>query len=365
MSAPIILMSFNRPAYLKRVLESLASQHDGLKGREVHLFQDGAVNRYSGLRYADDTAISDCILSFRALFSHGHVHASPDNIGICENFQRAETFAFRELDAPVAYFFEDDLVLGRWYVETLDRIWDLVKDRPMIGYFAAYGRHEAPTDEQMRFGGRMVELPQNWGFGLSRRHWEDMQPLLKPYFDNVVGRDYRQRNDTEITMLYIREGFYQYESSQDGAKWWATLRLGRWNAMTAACQARYIGEVGTHSNEQTFKSSNYHLTNFRDERLDGIEIPDDFTIRNAVETRRASQRLLAGLVAKHYSDFWQLRDEVRRNDADLKRTGAVITDLKRTVDELRSEVAGLPGLRIRRAALSIRRRIAKLRHRIF
>jgi hypothetical protein len=357
MRAPIILMSFNRPAYLKRVLESLAGQHDGLKGREVHLFQDGAVNRYSGVRYADDAAISDCVLLFRAMFPHGHVHASPDNIGICENFRQAETFAFQELDAPVGYFFEDDLVLGRWYVETLDRIWDQVKDRPLIGYFAAYGRHETPTDEQMRFGGRMVELPQNWGFGLSRRHWEDMQPLLKPYFDSVVGQDYRQRNNTEIAMLYVKGGYYQDESSQDGAKWWATIRLGRWNAMTAACQARYIGEVGTHSTEQTFRSLNYHLSNFRDERLDRIEVPDDFTIRNAVETRRASQRLLAGLVMKHYSGLRQLQDALRRNDA-------AIADLMRTVDGLRSEIEGLPGLRIWRAALSIRRRIAKLRHRI-
>ena len=90
MGAPIILLAFNRPGYFKPVLESLAGQHDGLKGREVHLFQDGAINRYSGVRHADDTAVYDCVPMFRATFPHGHIHVSAENIGVCENFQRAE-----------------------------------------------------------------------------------------------------------------------------------------------------------------------------------------------------------------------------------------------------------------------------------
>ena len=50
MRAPIIIMSFNRPQFLGPDLGSLKGQRpDTLEGREIHLFQDGAVNRYSRL----------------------------------------------------------------------------------------------------------------------------------------------------------------------------------------------------------------------------------------------------------------------------------------------------------------------------
>ncbi|HEU4825046.1 MAG TPA: hypothetical protein VFS85_01120, partial [Dongiaceae bacterium] len=95
-------------------------QRPGIDPDRIHLFQDGAVNRYSGVRYADDSAIEACVRLFREVFPRGHVHASVPNIGTCENFLRAERFAFVTLKAPVAYFFEDDLVLSPHYVSALD-----------------------------------------------------------------------------------------------------------------------------------------------------------------------------------------------------------------------------------------------------
>ena len=84
-------MSFNRAQFLSPVLASLKAQSPpGVAGREMHLFQDGAVNRYSRLRYATDDEINECVALFEQEIPDGVVHASRDNIGICENFRRAE-----------------------------------------------------------------------------------------------------------------------------------------------------------------------------------------------------------------------------------------------------------------------------------
>jgi hypothetical protein len=60
------------------------------------------------------------------------------NIGICENFLRAEQFAFMTLKAPVAYFFEVDLVLSPHYLSALDVLRRALCGR-RVGYFSACG----------------------------------------------------------------------------------------------------------------------------------------------------------------------------------------------------------------------------------
>lgn len=48
---PVVVMAFNRPDYLRETLASIAAQPCVAEGRrEVHLFQDGAVNFHSGIR---------------------------------------------------------------------------------------------------------------------------------------------------------------------------------------------------------------------------------------------------------------------------------------------------------------------------
>src|SRR5690349_4100200 len=118
---PIVIMAFNRPKYLRRVLVSLRQQRGvDLTNRQVLLFQDGAINPFSGRRGASDDEVKESVAVFRELFPTSEVHASPVNLGIALNFDRAEQKVFHEFGAPIAYFFEDDLELGPYYVKSLD-----------------------------------------------------------------------------------------------------------------------------------------------------------------------------------------------------------------------------------------------------
>ncbi len=56
---PIAVMSFNRPDYLRQVLESLAAQKGAdIEAREVFLFQDGWRNPHSGRVCAEASDIA-------------------------------------------------------------------------------------------------------------------------------------------------------------------------------------------------------------------------------------------------------------------------------------------------------------------
>ncbi|MND76512.1 hypothetical protein D3C80_681600 [compost metagenome] len=292
-SAPIVIIGFNRAEYLERVLHSLATQEVNVSDRGVYFFQDGAVNAYSGIRYADDNDLASCRDLFLKYFPSGIIHASEKNIGICENFDRAESFVFNELKVEVAYFFEDDMLLSPFYVEALDRVWVAVSQSDRIGYFAAYGDHQATKSEQENRIRDLIKLEHHWGFGLTRRHWLEMKERLSGYYDIVVGKDYRQRDQAAIRKWQISLGYAHDAISQDGAKALATNLLGRTRVMTFACWAKYIGEVGSHWNEKTYRDQGFADTNVMDHIPDGFELPSEEALDGFIQDER-----------KHFRSVW-------------------------------------------------------------
>jgi len=257
---PVIVLAFNRPHYLQPTLESLRNQTPPVDERRIHLFQDGAVNLYSGKRYSDDATVQQCIEIFRCIFPGGQVHASSPNIGICENFLRAERFAFETLKAPVAYFFEDDMVLSRHYVSALDTLRRALCGR-RVGYFNACGSFRSTVEEQSARRTELIDMGHLWAFGLKRSHWQAMQPKLASYYKLVVGRDYMQRPHRKIRARFRKWGISHPASSQDAAKTIATHILGNWQASSFPCLAQYIGKQGVHFNEALFEGFGLHQTN--------------------------------------------------------------------------------------------------------
>jgi hypothetical protein len=258
---PIAVMSFNRPDYLRQVLSSLAAQEGAAIGeREVFLFQDNWRNAHSGRICAEPEEIEACIAVFREIFPAGHVMASPHNIGVAENFFRAETHAFREIGADCGYFFEDDLVLAPHYLATLDRLRDLCGEGGQVGYFACYGNLQASEADQRRNARVLRRLGHLWGFGLFRQHWEEMQPVMADYYGMVLGRDYRGRPSAEILRRYRERGIDVGVSSQDDVKKAVTYHLGRVALNTNLVNARYIGAVGLHMNAAKFEAAGFTRT---------------------------------------------------------------------------------------------------------
>src|SRR3990167_2550361 len=76
----ISIRGFNRPEYLKQCLDSLAENTD--LDVDFYFFQDGAVNPFSGIRYATDKEIKASLRVFQNCnLSHKTIYQSPVNLG--------------------------------------------------------------------------------------------------------------------------------------------------------------------------------------------------------------------------------------------------------------------------------------------
>jgi hypothetical protein len=288
MRAPILVMSFNRAQFLAPVLASLKAQSsDGTCGREIHLFQDGAVNRYSRLRYAKDEDIAASIALFRREFPEGVVHDSHDNIGICENFRRAEEYAFVDREFPCAWFFEDDLVLSPAYFSMMEQLQNFAENVGSVAYFAAYGNHYAQADEVKEHRREVVTLDHHWGFGLLAHHWRAMQEELRGFYDIVVGSDYSRRDHRKIFSLYERGRGCPRASSQDAAKAFACSELGIWRCNTTIPFGQYIGATGQHMTPDYFKELGFGNAAVSDTPVRNLEFPGPSGIRERVMEQRA------------------------------------------------------------------------------
>ncbi len=286
-AAPIILIGFDRYAYLARVAESVAAQ-TALGDREVHLFLDGAVNAYSGEKRARKEDLTAACKVFEKYIPHGVIHASNANIGIFENFRRAERYIFEERGFDVAYFLEDDLVLSPHYFTAMDMLWRQLRDNPAIGYFAAYGDHLLNSEQQKAQLRQLAALDHVWAFGLTAKHWRAMQPFLNGYAALVKGRDYRCRNGASIHAYFQRHGVSHEAHSQDAAKMLATNLLNIGRVRTQACWGQYIGVTGTHGNHDFYTAQGFDKTVLQQDAPDpaGFAIPDNATLQRWIDHER-------------------------------------------------------------------------------
>ena len=289
MRAPIAIMSFNRPGYLAKTLASLKAQTpESLHGREIHLFQDGAVNLYSKIRYAAQADINRSMAIFREHFPQGQVHFWEHNVGICENFCRAESHLFQERGFEFAYFFEDDMVLSPVYLEMMELLQRFAERSPRVAYFSAHGDYGAQPEEIAQRRRELINLDQHWGFGLRRRAWARVHEFLAPYYKIIEGTDYSRRDHVAVFQLFSESGAVPRGSSQDAAKAWACDQLGLWRCSTVAPFGRYIGSKGAHMTQEAYDAAGFGRTIVQAAVIEDLVFPDDSGIDAKLAEQRAS-----------------------------------------------------------------------------
>jgi hypothetical protein len=261
---------------LEKLCDSLKKQKGVvLDESNIHLFQDGGVSPRTKLEYTSADKIAACIETFKTAFPRGKVHASPENLGIALNFQRAETLAFAELKADCAYFFEDDLELGPLYLGALERIYEQVKSRTDVAYFAAYGTHMQSSNAAAP---KIVPLEHHWGFGLLRSAWLKMQPWLEPFYTIYSKSDYKWRPHVAIVEEYLKKDVAHHQTSQDVAKTLACSSLSFARINTDVSYARYIGAQGQSFDESKFKELGFDRMSVVEHLPDGALAINDATI---------------------------------------------------------------------------------------
>ena len=237
----IALLSFNRPGYLAQVIASIKTQ--SFDDYEIILFQDGAINKYSWRRAANQADIDDCIEMFEDAFPNSDTVISDVNIGIAQNWHSAEHTFFTEMNAPEVLFLEDDLILSKYYFETIHNMFNEFREDPEIGMFNAYGEMlKEGTPNEMKGMGHL------WSYGTTKKSWKRRQEFFNQYYDIVKNIDYAYRPLDKIHNLHARVGARDgIANSQDGAKSVAALLCNQIKISPKINMAKYIGEVGFHA----------------------------------------------------------------------------------------------------------------------
>lgn len=274
---PIAIISYNRPDLLERFLVSLKQQTIAVDPAQVALFQDHG-----------DPAEDQCVAVFRAAFPDSAVFQAEENLGVALNIDRAERHVFETRGADIAYFFEDDLILGPRYLEALGQLADFALGEDRVSYVAAYGVHRTDAAEQASRAGELVPMDHKWGFALTRRQWERQRPIIAPYLEIIRQRPYRQRDHAAIKAYYRSLGFGEAGTSQDGAKDVAGAVLGTVKLMSFACFARYEGREGLHMRPELYEELGYGQTSL----YDGAPA---FTLPSAAQLDEWVEGLRAGL----------------------------------------------------------------------
>ena len=292
--APVAILAFDRPEYLRSVLESVvAQQYCDIESREVFFFQDGATNPFSGQTYVSEAVIGQNLDLFRTFFPHSKIYQSPVNLGIGLHFDFIERLLFEDLKAEAAIFLEDDFVLTPTYLRVLDSLVNQALDDSRIGYVSAVGDHTLTLEEQHRRRRQPMIMRRNWAFGLTKRQWDANRLYLDQYLSLIRNVDYRERPHLEIFDLYSTWGAARIESSQDRAKAIASTLNGSLRLNTTPCYGKYIGERGEHSNEAMYELSQFRQTPVYSDPIDDFGF---MTNSKYVELLTQQQRDIQGTI---------------------------------------------------------------------
>jgi len=276
MNYPLFIISYNRPGYLTTLLASISEWLvQAASNREIYLFQDGAYSHFFKRNKTDQNLIDECCEIFHSYFPDGEIHRSKDNLGIGLNVNRAEKFAFEELKANAAIFFEDDLLVGPEYLKTVDMLLDLALDDNRIGVVSAYGFDlKTSLEEQSRRQNEIGSMHHNWGYGITSRHWFERNQIVEPYIRSLEGVDYLARSYLPAFDIFEKFGFPALPSNQDFVKNFATYVLGKVRITTAVINALYIGALGEHFSGSLYASQGYIDSSLNDGRISQKKIEE-------------------------------------------------------------------------------------------
>lgn len=301
---PLAVLAFNRPQYLKRTLESLAEQSaEALRGREIHLFQDGIVNKISGRQYSSPSVAEENIHEFLKLFPKGFVHLQGENLGIARHFDFVEKHFFELRCLPAAIFLEDDMVLSPHYLGVMDNLIEFALRNEKVGYVAAYGNHKASLQEQLRNPSGIIEMDHKWAFALTRRQWNRQKPFLSEYLELIAATDYQMRDHRKIVEWMISKGAVVPGTSQDGIKDIALHLSGAVKLNTYCCFGKYIGQKGVHSTEQTYRAGGYEFTDLHPEPIKNFDWPSEAELERIINNNRKSLVDNVGRVEQLFSFY--------------------------------------------------------------
>ena len=196
------VLSFRRPDYLQRCLESLSINSE-IDRAVVYVFQDGAVNRRSGIRYAPDSDIERSVQIFEEVnLPNKELILQDGNVGPAAGVAAMFIDQFARGHSYITMM-ANDMEVSPFYVKTHRVVRDQFMNDTSIGVLRT-GPSEAPfrrgpiysqaeaeeLDNKLCLGYYMMQ-----DFGTWRRGWEAFREDIEFYYEHTTACDWRKVAD--------------------------------------------------------------------------------------------------------------------------------------------------------------------------
>lgn len=254
----IALITYDRKDYFEKVLQSICSQ--SICGASIfdqydfYIFQDGLsdLNNPNKSEYVAIAELATKSPNVKQFFSQ------ENNLGVARHFAYVEDYLFNCLQYDFVVFCEDDMVLGDAYMATLHAMAEKFSDDERVAMISAHSQaFKTPSAEQASRKQEYLPMGHSWGYGLYRRAWQSIKPILDIYLELLGSTPYQQRNHTIIQFWQQQCGFQVGATSQDYIKSCALIALGYLRLSSYPNYGFYIGEKGVHFNAQTYAKHRY------------------------------------------------------------------------------------------------------------
>lgn len=247
MKIGIGIASWNRPYYLKKVLSALVK--NDLSDTEFHLFQDGAICRFTGERLTDDNLVKENIDIFKkSSLPRRQIHWRQENVSVAINQFEAMRFLSRAYDYFI--FTDDDVIVSPNYIALARKLFkQFEKDKkiacisPNFRLFCDNEQVDKSIDKLAIFGGHF------WLEAFWSEKWKKIEKYYLMYYNIVKNFEYRHPHlyEDKVRLLYKKSGYPSETTSADKAKEWAIKMAGMIRLRLVVNRATGIGKYGFHS----------------------------------------------------------------------------------------------------------------------
>jgi len=235
----VALLSFNRPNYLKRYIQSIERNYNNQKYNYI-FFQDGAVNKFSNRRLATEEKINQCVsILENADLANKDIRVNDHNLGI--GYQRDKVFGLFDDGYDLIFHIEDDIVLGKYALYLLEIMSKQFKPNLTSTYrIEAYDNIENPKEKLNKV------ITDDECYWWIKSIWEEAYREIEDdwnrYLDIIKEIDYTQRPHDKIFNKFPESDASLSDSVCDVFFTKHNIK----NIFPVVSRANYIGEEGIH-----------------------------------------------------------------------------------------------------------------------
>jgi len=247
------IISWNRPCYLKQLIETLEA--NDCSEVNFHLFQDGAVCKFTGNKLTDSNKIIESIKVFHdSQLPNKHYHIKDKNVANAILQFEAMRTLYKNYSHFI--FLENDVIVSPNFIVVMRKLLNqFEKDKrvacisPGLRLFCKQNKVKENLDKLVFKRGHF------WAEGCWAKKWKIIEKEYMDYYNIVKDRSYRKRNAGAIKRLFGNSGIKMLTTSQDNGKDWAIIKTGMKRARLVVNRATGIGDYGIHSTPAKLKQS--------------------------------------------------------------------------------------------------------------